>query len=337
MTRTTPPLGQGSLLLLASGAVLLVALRPGSGQPGPPSRATGEEPPQLGELADRWTREFFPGDPAALRDHPADPLTRHLAAGAGVFARYCAGCHGDAGDGQGAAAPFLVPRPRNFHFGVDADSPPLFKFRSTASGEAPLREDLERTVREGLPGSSMPAHRLVDAAEIRAVTDYVLWIARSREFRQAVRLAFDEEEPDLADAQEIASFHADFVLPEAERIRARYERPRVLSVSAEPPASPASIEAGRATYRRLGCHECHGAEGRGDGSSAATLMDNWGFPVDPRDFTTGRFRAGSSARDLYLRIKGGVAGTPMPAYEDLADEEAWALVHFIQSMAVERD
>src|SRR5437667_6257017 len=91
------------------------------------------------------------------------PAPRSLAAqdrtaGKRVYVKWCAGCHGDAGAGDGAAAAYMLPRPRNFTSG-------LYKIRTTASGQLPTDADLERAIDEGLPGSAMPAWkgRLSDA------------------------------------------------------------------------------------------------------------------------------------------------------------------------------
>ena len=51
----------------------------------------------------------------------------------------------------------------------------------------------------------------------------------------------------------------------------------------------------------------------------------------PRDFTTGVFRAGSSPEDVFLRLRTGLNGTPMPAVSG-SDEDLWDLTHFILSL-----
>lgn len=336
MSFPLPRLVRGMPLVFTGGVLAFVATGPfWAHQTASAGVGAPEEPTRLQELTEQWVGELFPGDPALLQEHLDDARARRLAAGRQVFQDYCLGCHGELADGAGAAAAMLVPRPRNFRSGVDADSPPIFKFRSTASGEAPLPQDLESTIRNGLPGSSMPAHRLLDPSDVAAAADYLLYVAMTSEFRQAVRLGYEDEEPDLADPAATAEFFTGTVASEAERIAARYVSPRVLAISAETPNDAASVARGREVYTRQGCFECHGASGRGDGSSSAALLDNWGFPIDPRDFSTGQFRAGGGSRDLYLRIKGGVAGTPMPAYEDLPEPETWDLIHFVQSLATE--
>lgn len=56
--------------------------------------------------------------------------------------------------------------------------------------------------------------------------------------------------------------------------------------------------------------------------------------LPPRDFNTGAFRGGHTGRDLYLRVATGMAGTPMPPYDDgvVSPEQRWALVHYVQSL-----
>src|SRR5437870_13508209 len=82
------------------------------------------------------------------------PAPRSLAAqdttaGKRVYVKWCAGCHGDAGAGDGAAAAFMLPRPRDFTNGV-------FQIRPTASGELPTDADLIRVAEEGTGGTAMP-------------------------------------------------------------------------------------------------------------------------------------------------------------------------------------
>ncbi len=86
--------------------------------------------------------------------------------GRDVYERYCAGCHGVAGDGHGPAAAMLLVKPRDFTKGV-------FKFRSTAAGTLPTDDDLFRTVTRGLARTSMPDWSLLPERERRAVVAYV--------------------------------------------------------------------------------------------------------------------------------------------------------------------
>ena len=83
--------------------------------------------------------------------------------GADVYAHRCVGCHGQRGDGNGPAATFLSPRPRDFTLGV-------FKFRSTPPGSLPTDGDLYRTVTDGVRGTAMPTwHELPDKERLAVV------------------------------------------------------------------------------------------------------------------------------------------------------------------------
>src|SRR5262245_9523430 len=66
-----------------------------------------------------------------------------------LYAQHCAGCHGTTGDGNGDAATFLFPKPRNFRFG---------KYRLVSTeNSVPSKADLESLLVRGMPGSSMPS------------------------------------------------------------------------------------------------------------------------------------------------------------------------------------
>ena len=97
-----------------------------------------------------------------------------------------------------------------------------------------------------------------------------------------------------------------------------------------PRPTPASIEKGRDQYTKV-CASCHGDAGRGDGSSAYALRDWQDAAIVPRDFTSGVFRAGSAPSDLYLRIRTGLNGTPMPGTSE-PDDVVWGMVHYITAM-----
>lgn len=78
------------------------------------------------------------------------PVAADLDAGKKLYQRWCAQCHGDTGKGDGPAADFVYPRPRDFSLA-------MFKVRSTLSGQLPTDHDLFNIISKGLPGTSMPA------------------------------------------------------------------------------------------------------------------------------------------------------------------------------------
>src|ERR1700732_5210872 len=80
----------------------------------------------------------------------AGKLTGHSEAGRQLYYRYCWGCHGARGNGDGENAPYLNILPRNF---VTA----TFKCRSTPTGTLPLDQDLYHSLVRGLNNSNMPS------------------------------------------------------------------------------------------------------------------------------------------------------------------------------------
>jgi mono/diheme cytochrome c family protein len=86
------------------------------------------------------------------------------------YRRYCVGCHGELGDGNGENAiwfqPPEFPKPRDFQLAV-------FECRSTPTGTLPTDEDLFDTIARGLDRSNMPPWNTFTKQQ-RA--DLVAWI-----------------------------------------------------------------------------------------------------------------------------------------------------------------
>lgn len=84
------------------------------------------------------------------------------------------------------------------------------------------------------------------------------------------------------------------------------------------------------------CATCHGDKGKGDGAAAALLVDVWGHPAAPADFSKPNRKSGPDAKDLFRSIALGLDGTPMTAYGDLLPVESiWDLVAFVQNLSAE--
>ena len=247
-----------------------------------------------------------------------------LAQGQAAYALHCVGCHGTLGDGAGVAARLLAPRPRNFRKG-------LFKFKSTGSGQRPRRDDLFRTVTRGLAGSSMPEFRLLPEATRHDLVEYVRYLGIRGEFEQMLLdYAWEEEElPPEDEAEELAEIVAERW--SEDDLQAVY--PSVPEVA----RTEASVDAGRALFADpagASCFTCHGLEGRGDGPTSEDYLDDWGYPLKPRDLSLGVFRAGGEGIDLYRTIAVGITGTPMGSYAgSLSGEDIWHLVHFVESLS----
>lgn len=76
--------------------------------------------------------------------------TGNASSGKDLFRRFCIGCHGKDGDGNGENAPYVDPKPRDFTLGI-------YKCRSTPTGSLPLDEDLFHTIGRGVDTTAMPS------------------------------------------------------------------------------------------------------------------------------------------------------------------------------------
>jgi mono/diheme cytochrome c family protein len=213
--------------------------------------------------------------------------------GEAIYQAWCGFCHGDAGDGKGPVASYLNPKPRDFTSG-------LFKFRTTASGELPLRDDVIAIVQKGVHGTAMPAwEEILTQAEIEAVVDYI--------------------------TQTFVSGWGSF-------------EPVVIPIPDAPRATAAMIEEGKNIYQELQCWKCHGQAGHADGPSAPTLQDDYGNPIRAADLTKAwRYKGGSEMVDIFTRFSTGMDGTPMPSFYDVYSEEErepklWALSAYVKSL-----
>jgi len=73
-------------------------------------------------------------------------------AGKRDYRRWCVGCHGPEGNGEGENAPYVDPRPRDF-------TTALFRWRSTPTGTLPTDQDLYNTITRGVVDTLMPTWR----------------------------------------------------------------------------------------------------------------------------------------------------------------------------------
>lgn len=271
------------------------------------------------------------GTPMAPTRPGADDAAReHLRLGAQVYAKRCAQCHGVNGDGAGPAAEFLTPRPRDYRMGI-------FKFSSTPYGARPRREDLVRTVREGVVGTSMPSFALLPPAELEAVVDYVIFLSERGE-TEMLWAVYTEAEEEM----EFADVHQE-VIDAWQRGRESLVRP----LTVMPAMTPETIELGRQAFLTEGCSKCHGPDGRGK-TQQTVGTDIWGFPTNAADITSGMLHGGQRPIDIYRRISSGVNGTPMPAFRDVFDptgkdpataknpDTMWHLVHYVLHVANQR-
>ena len=140
----------------------------------------------------RWPSGLLHEDAAAL----VDPGRLAQAAGpvfsdqegrrGGLFREHCVACHGLAGSGAGPTSRFQNPYPRDFRHG-------RFKWKSTARGAKPTRDDLRRVLQRGIPGTPMPSFSLVTPADRESLIDYLIYLSIRGELeRELMALAVDE-------------------------------------------------------------------------------------------------------------------------------------------------
>src|SRR3989441_7980514 len=120
---------------------------------------------------------------------PRSLVAQDTTAGKRVYVKWCAGCHGDTGAGDGPAASHMLPRPRDF-------TGAIYKVRTTASGQLPTDQDVLRSIEDGLPGTAMPAWK--DRLSERERRDVVAYLKTFSAFFQdtsqhIVPLTFSKE------------------------------------------------------------------------------------------------------------------------------------------------
>ena len=80
---------------------------------------------------------------------PGKQAPPSLERGSQVYLEKCAYCHGEKGKGDGPAADYSMPQPRNLTKGH-------IKIRSTSFGKIPTDEDLFNAISNGMRTTTMP-------------------------------------------------------------------------------------------------------------------------------------------------------------------------------------
>ena len=94
------------------------------------------------------------------------------------------------------------------------------------------------------------------------------------------------------------------------------------------PADPSSINKGKDLYLQA-CLPCHGATGKGDGPSSATLERN-GTRIRPGNLTAPKIRQETDG-ELFWKISEG--NSPMPTWsQTLTEEQRWLVVNYIRTL-----
>lgn len=251
--------------------------------------------------------------PDKLGAGKSDPRAEKLRHGREVYANYCVGCHGESGDGNGPAARFLDPKPRDFRVG-------RLKFAAVEGGAAPRDEDYLRVLNIGLMGTAMPRFNLLTERDKEAVVAYV-------------KTFYGEWKEDPAGAP-VSPGQDPWTEEPAEGIEAG--RAAYYGIA-----------------RCWSCHPAYETKEtifeiyEADGEPRPTLRpnvyeseekdSNWGAPIKPPDFLVDRIKTGFSVQSIARVIAAGVGGTAMPTWAgSLEPEQIWGLAYYVNDIALMR-
>lgn len=232
-----------------------------------------------------------------------------LEQGRGLYRKNCITCHGITGDGRGINAMQADVYPRDFRMGK-------FKFKSTARGSKPIKEDLFTTIRNGIAATPMQRIQELTDDDVRALVDYVIYLSWRGETERNLLTAgadiefengghlydaksegFAEQQQMLKDTvSEVAeswASAADAVKQPADPgdIPIHATLDELIAAANSDADSPlkASLTRGKELFTSdtASCSKCHGPLGHGDGQTQD--YDDWtkdwtlGKGIDPTD------------------------------------------------------
>ena len=253
-----------------------------------------------------------------------------LKEGSTVYRQQCLHCHGLSGDGRGATAPWVNPHPRDYRQGI-------FKFTSSGQEEGrrkPRREDIIRTLREGIEGTSMPSFRLLADEDLEALASYVVHLSLRGELEYQVLRALKKQEAEPKMEDNVKAY-LELVTGNWQAAQTSLIQPgkfaqmneKDLRESAKRGFGLFSRPSPVGNLKSAGCLGCHTDFGR----RSAHKYDAWGTIVKPTDLTNGILRGGRRPIDLYWRIHSGINGVTMPASsQNLSADEIWDIVNFLK-------
>ena len=256
--------------------------------------------------------------------------------GQGLYQLRCAACHGEQGYGDGPAADYMYPRPRDFSLG-------MFKYKTTP-GSTPVSDaDLFATIEHGLTGTGMPGWQsLLNDEQISDLVKVVKGFDMTASFApdDAADEDFDEDGYYLHLDQQVSFTDQEPVTG-------------MIAYTDE------SVALGKQVFADA-CSECHGDLGRGNILSGKQLTDDWGYRIWPRDLSqpwtwraTNNVYEGANAdtqrdevvKNIYQRLSIGIQGTPMPAHRAVEEgnqdpislEDRWHVANYVYSLRDQYD
>lgn len=266
-----------------------------------------------------------------------------LARGSSLYRIHCLHCHGLSGDGRGPTAFWVNPHPRDYRQGI-------FKFTSVddqSSAHKPRREDLLRTVRQGIDGTSMPAFGLLPDPDLEDMVSYVIHLSlRGQVEYQSMRDFAGKK--DNSPGPDLYVFGSQWIDAQSKVIKVEpfpyvKKDPNTGREEDDKEAIKLAVQRGHEYFVKGACMGCHTDYGR----KSKFRYDYWGTLVKPTDITTGIYRGGRRPIDLYYRIYGGINGSGMLPSKDAPTTEiedpvtkkkarlvksVWDLVLFVEAL-----
>ena len=227
-----------------------------------------------------------------------------------LYLLHCAGCHGQHGEGDGIAARFVFPKPRDFTTG-------RMRLVRTENRVASA-EDIRQSIARGFPGTSMQGWDQLGAESLDQLTAEVIRL-RDQGVRKEVVQSLNEE------GASVEPKKVDLLVQSLTRPGAVWQSPEF------PSSDDASIQRGAQLYVKQSCHSCHGKDGAG--SWKMDLVDDKGRPSWATDLRFDPYKGPTDSASIARRITLGMPGSAMPTSRKLSDQELIDLVHYCQSLA----
>jgi mono/diheme cytochrome c family protein len=255
--------------------------------------------------------------PEVLREGRSNRAAGVVKHGREQYSLYCAGCHGEQGDGNGPAARFLSPKPRDFRKGRVK-----FAFAAVPANTLPRDEDLVAIMNHGLHGTSMPTWNLISQEDKLAIVAYLKTFSDVWHKEQPGPVISIKPDPWRKKGPEKA-------IAEGEKVY--HGMAQCSSCHPAYAAKPVIAEAMKDADIPL-------TDFRANLYESEEKDSDWGAPIKPPDFLVDRTKIAETKEELVRVIAAGVGGTAMPTWGDaLTDKQLWGLAYYVESLVQKRN
>ncbi len=172
----------------------------------------------------------------------------------------------------------------------------VFKFKKTRTGQLPTDLDIYESITYGARTTGMLPQLQLSYEERKALVEYI---------KSFAPVEWEKYQPQ-------------------ERLKLP-PRPQL--------ARSTLVEIGRTWFKKAGCFQCHGEQGRGDGPAVPNLKDEKGRPIRVPDLTTIPYKRGEHTEAIAWVIYTGRDGTPMPSFaQALQPKELWGIAEYVKTL-----